>query len=118
MSITPRTVAEHVFTPPGYRHPEGPLASRLALLASRPPQDGEWPEVQAARQRGYAIANRAAAPVPYAVAAVVPGTAAGDSPLVLTLLSLNDFDVPNAGSVLLRAIPMVGMALGTAGTAP
>jgi hypothetical protein len=115
MSITPRTVAEHVFTPPGFRHPEGPLASRLALLASRSPQDGEWPEVEAARQRGYAIAIRAAAPVPYAVAAVVPGTAAGDSALVLTLLSLNDFDVPNAGRALLRAIPMVGLALGDTG---
>ncbi|GGA64916.1 hypothetical protein GCM10011490_14410 [Pseudoclavibacter endophyticus] len=114
MSITPSTVAEHVFTPPGYRHPDGRLASRVALYASRPPSDDEWPEVAEARRRGYAVATNPSS-VRYAVSAVVPGTEKADSALVLTLLSLNTFDVESAGTALLSAVPMVGMALSSSG---
>lgn len=111
MSITPNTAAEHVFTPPGFRHPEGKLASRIALLAARPPKDGEWSEVTAARERGYGVAISRASAAPYAVAAAIPGTVKADSALVLTLLSLKTFDVPGAGDALLRAVPLIALAV-------
>ncbi|MGO2110703.1 MAG: helix-turn-helix domain-containing protein [Pseudoclavibacter sp.] len=114
MSITPSTVAEHVFTPPGFRHPAGKLASRVALYASRPPEPDEWPEVAEARERGYAVATTAAS-IRYAVSVVVPGTAKAGSALVLTLLSINEFDDEAAGDALLRAVPMIGVALASSG---
>lgn len=115
MSLTPSTVAEHVFTPPGFRHPEGKLASRIALFAARPPVEDEWPEVAETRERGYAIANSAAAAVPYAVALVIPGTLTDTSAFVLTMLSLNTFDVPRAGRLLQESVPLVAAALAKTG---
>lgn len=112
MSVTPSTIAEHVFTPPGFRHPDGPLASRIALLAALEPREGEWPEVQEARERGFAVATRAANPVSrYAVAVAVPRPADERPTMVLTLLSLSDFDADAAAEALLRDAPLVGMAI-------
>lgn len=54
-SIEPRNAQFHVGIYPGTRHPLGTAASGLAILAGRPPQPGERPEVTEARLRGYAL---------------------------------------------------------------
>jgi len=117
VSITPSTVAEHVFTPPGFRHPDGPLATRMAVLASKPPQPGELEEVTAARSRGFAIGRRAAIPVPYAVAAVIPTAEQTDSRLALTLLSLASFEVDDVAEPLLRTAYAIGATIDRSGLA-
>ena len=50
----PRSTIAHVAYRPGARHPLTSGAPGLAILAGRPPQPGERPEVALARARGWA----------------------------------------------------------------
>lgn len=111
VSMTPSTNAEHVFTPPGFRHPDGPLATRIALLAARPPEDDDPSEVAEARERGYAVARGAVVPVRYAVAAVVPDTQRSGAPWVVALVSLDDFDPDAVSGPLLHTVQLLGFRL-------
>jgi len=110
LSTPPSTDGEHVFTPPGYRHPEGPLAIRMALAASRPPEPDELDEVTAARSRGYAIARTAAGRMPYAIATVVPSTEAG-TVVILALVSLGPFEVERAAEPLVQAAQVIAHSI-------
>lgn len=53
-SVEPRSLNAHVAYRPGTRHPIDRGAPGLALLAGRPAQVGERPEVTRARKRGWA----------------------------------------------------------------
>ena len=53
-SVEPRSLNAHVAYRPGTRHPIDRGAPGLALLAARPAQIGERPEVTLARGRGWA----------------------------------------------------------------
>ncbi|MGH3243716.1 MAG: IclR family transcriptional regulator [Spirillospora sp.] len=53
-SVEPRNAAFHVGIRPGSRHPMALAASGQAILAGRPPADGEDPEIAEARARGFA----------------------------------------------------------------
>ncbi|WP_100809940.1 MULTISPECIES: helix-turn-helix domain-containing protein [unclassified Microbacterium] len=116
LSVTPSTNAEHVFTPPGFRHPDGPLATRIALQASAPPAEDDSDAIVEARRQGYAIARGSVAPVRYAVAAVVPNSALSGAALVVALVSVVDFDAESAAERLIHTAQLIGMSLGTAGS--
>lgn len=108
VSVTPSTSSEHVFTPPGFQHPDGPLASRIALHAAQPPSEDDTEQIVEARRRGFAIARAALRePVRYAAAAAVPGSVSGNSGLIVALVSLQDFDAENVGPQLLRAAELL-----------
>jgi DNA-binding IclR family transcriptional regulator len=53
-SVEPRNAAFHVGIRPGSRHAMALAASGQAILAGRPPVDGEDPEITEARARGFA----------------------------------------------------------------
>ncbi len=111
VSMPPSTDGEHVFTPPGYRHPEGPLAIRMAYAAAQPPEPGEDEEITAARERGYAIARTAAGRMPYAVATIVPGGEEAEATIILALVSLGAFDVDRAAEPLLQTAQAIGLSI-------
>ncbi|RGE17638.1 helix-turn-helix domain-containing protein [Leucobacter sp. wl10] len=103
LAKTPTSSALHVYTPPGFRHPEGPLTIRTALAATRPETENEAPEVREARSRGFALGLGKIMPGRYSAAAVVPGSAVSGKPLVLALVSFREFDVDSVGEPLMRA---------------
>lgn len=55
--VEPRGVSMHVAYQPSSRHPVTVGASGRAILAGRPPQPDEAPEVTTSRERGYAISR-------------------------------------------------------------
>lgn len=104
LAKTPSSQALHVYTPPGFRHPEGPLTMRTALAAVRPAQDDDSDEVREARERGFAIGLGKVMPGRYSAAAVVPGSIEKGRGLVLALVSFHEFDVASVGDPLMRAV--------------
>ncbi|WP_191905672.1 helix-turn-helix domain-containing protein [Microbacterium caowuchunii] len=111
VSVTPSTNAEHVFTPPGFRHPMGPLATRIAIEASRPPAEGDSEAVRDARKKGYAVAQGTVAPVRFAVAAAVPSASATGSTLAVALVSLEDFDADAIAPSVVRTAQLLSMTM-------
>jgi DNA-binding IclR family transcriptional regulator len=57
LAAEPRTAVLHVAYQPGLRHPLTVGASGKAILAGRPPAEGEPAEVARARRRGYAVSR-------------------------------------------------------------
>jgi len=104
VSKTPRTNGEHVFTPPGFRHPRGPLSLRIAVEALQPPRDSDAEDVQEARRLGYAIGRGTVVQSRYGVSAVVPGSGDSGAILVLSLVTLREFDHLTVAEPLLRAV--------------
>jgi len=115
LSVTPSTNAEHVFTPPGFRHPDGPLATRIALEALAPPAPHDSEAVIEARRRGFAVARGTVAPVRYAAAAVVPRTDLAGAVLIVALVSLVDFDTDGISDLLVHTAQMIAVSLGERG---
>ncbi|GAB3617872.1 helix-turn-helix domain-containing protein [Okibacterium endophyticum] len=112
LSVTPSTNAEHVFTPPGFRHPDGPLAPLIALQASMPPAEGDSEAVMDARRRGYAVAHGTTTPVRHAAAAVVPATAVSGVRLVVALVSFVEFDAEAFAERLIETAQMIAESPG------
>lgn len=108
---TPNTSAAHVYTPPGFQHPDGPLSMRIALAALNPPSDDDSDEVRQARELGYAVGHGRVVHARYGMSAVVPGLAEGASPVVLALVSLNDIDHERLAEPLLRTAQLIGLSL-------
>lgn len=71
LAAEPRTAVLHVAYQPGLRHPLTVGASGKAILAGRPPADGESPEVAKARRRGYAVSRGELQPGAVGIAAPV-----------------------------------------------
>lgn len=109
VSMTPSTSTEHVFTPPGFRHPEGPLATRIAVQAMRPSSPDDTDAVIEARRRGFAVAGGLVSPVRYVAAAGVPGSEVSGATLVVALVSLYEFDADAAKDTLLHTAQMLAM---------
>jgi DNA-binding IclR family transcriptional regulator len=103
LAKTPSTAAEHVYTPPGFRHPSGPLSIRNALAAHLPPRDDDSDEVREARRRGYAVGLGKIMPGRYSAAVAVPGTVTSTSPLIVAVVSFREFDPEAVGEPLIRA---------------
>ncbi len=70
-SVEPRHSMVHVSYRPGIRHPVDRGAPGLALLAGAPASDGERPEVQLTRERGWAYSASEVLPGMRSVAAAV-----------------------------------------------
>jgi DNA-binding IclR family transcriptional regulator len=103
----PRHTQIHVAYRPGLRHPLHRGASGKAILAGRPPQPGEPPDVAEARRRGYAVSEGEIQPGAIGVAApiVVDGWAEA-SVGVVTLGELP----PGGQARVLRAAAAIGAA--------
>lgn len=71
LSVTPRTPGMHLASTPGFVHPTGPTAPRLAVLSLRSPKTDDSPEIVAARAAGYAVTTGAAIPGRTALASPV-----------------------------------------------
>jgi len=108
---TPSTASVHVVTPPGFQHPSGPLSMRNALAALQPPSDDDTEEIREARRLGYAVGRGRVVHARYGMSAVVPGRAAGASPLLLALVSLHELDHERLAEPLLRTARLIGLTL-------
>lgn len=71
-SVEPRRATFHVGLRPGGRHPLTVAADGLAILAGRPPVEGERDRVAEARRRGYAVTIGELIPGFLGVSAPVP----------------------------------------------
>jgi DNA-binding IclR family transcriptional regulator len=69
--VEPTSTVMHIAYRPGLRHPLGRAAPGLAILAGNPPQVGERPEVEEARQRGWAVTTGELLPGATGVAAPI-----------------------------------------------
>lgn len=112
ISKTPSASGEYVVTPPGFRHPAGPLSMRIAVDAMQPPSDDDSDEVREARRLGYAIGRGEVVASRYGVSAVVPGSGLSGAVLVLTLVSLHDFDHAALAGPLLRTAQTISHWVG------
>ncbi|WP_172299712.1 helix-turn-helix domain-containing protein [Pseudoruegeria sp. HB172150] len=111
VSKTPGTNGEHVFTPPGFRHPSGPLSLRVAVQALQPPRDDDPEEVREARRLGYAVGRGTVVQSRYGVSAVVPGSGESGAILVLSLVTLRAFDHRTVAEPLLRSVQELSHAI-------
>jgi DNA-binding IclR family transcriptional regulator len=110
LAKTPTTPEEHVFTPPGFRHPEGPLSMRVALEALQPEQATDSDEVRDARARGFAVGLGKVMPGRYGAAMVVPGSADGTAALVVSLVSFRPFNPDEVAEPLHRAVQTIAFS--------
>ena len=104
---TPNTNSAHVYTPPGFQHPPGPLSMRNALAALEPPRDDDSDEVREARRLGYAVGRGRVVQARYGMSAVVPGHPS----LILALVSLNELDHERLARPVLRTAQLIGLTL-------
>jgi len=110
VSITPSLeVDQHLYTPPGYVFPSGPLATRTALAALEPPSPDEDPEVTEARAKGYAASTWTRGVVRHAMSAVIPYETTSGTRLAIALISLMPFDVEARADALLTAVQTLGV---------
>jgi len=108
--VEPRHTGAHVAYRPGARHRADRGAPGIALLAGRPPREGERPEVTAARERGWASSHAEVYPGLRAVAAPVvddAGTCRG----AVCVVFVADLDVDPLGQRVRAAARSVASAL-------
>jgi DNA-binding IclR family transcriptional regulator len=98
----------HVTYRVGFRHPITRGASGLAILSARPPQDGERPEVEEARRRGYATSVGELQRGAHAVAVAIP---AGRTEACLGVVALADLDVERVATRLKEAAETISGSL-------
>ena len=108
-TMNPNDNQEYVYTPVGFRHPEGPMAMRVAVEALEPPREDDSEEILEARRLGYAVGRGRVVNARYGVAAVVPGTETSATKLTLALVSLREFDHEDVAEPLLRAAQTIGL---------
>lgn len=77
MVIEPRRAKVHIAFRPGQLDPIDRGSAGLAILAAMPPEDGERPEVAAARRCGYAISTGEIIPTTTGISAAIPGRPGG-----------------------------------------
>ena len=110
--VEPTRAPMHVAYRPGRRHPLGVGASGKAILAGRPPADGEAAEIALARTRGYA--ESAGEIQPGAVGVAAPVTVDGWADASVGVVALAPFDERAARRVA-QAARAVAAALGPDG---
>lgn len=111
ISKTPRSNGEYVFTPPGFRHPSGPLSHRIAVMALQPPRADDPEDVKEARELGYAVGRGKVVQARYGVAAVIPNAGEVGAVFVLSLATLREFDHRIVAEPLLRSAQELSHAL-------
>ncbi|HWK19565.1 MAG TPA: helix-turn-helix domain-containing protein [Microbacteriaceae bacterium] len=116
LTITPSGEAAHLYTPPGYVFPSGPLATRTALKASLPPSPDDDEEVIEARAQGYAAAVWRSDIIRYGMSAVVPYEPGAASRLAIALISITEFETADKVEPLLTAVQTLGGMIGSRGT--
>lgn len=70
--VEPRNAQVHVAFRPGQLHPIDRGSAGLAMLAALPPVSGERPEVETARDRGYALTRGEVVATMFGISALVP----------------------------------------------
>lgn len=111
-SVTTGLDVPHLYTPPGYTFPPGPLATRIALRALDPPRDDDPPEVVQARIDGYCAATWTGGEVPrYAMSAVIPTEGGARPRFAIVLISLVPFDVDACVEAMRGAVDTLSMML-------
>lgn len=84
----------HIALRAGQMHPIHQGSGGLAILAARPPVDGERPEVTEARERGYAISSAEVIPSAWGLSAHVDsGVGTGDLSIGVTIFQPSLLDV-------------------------
>jgi DNA-binding IclR family transcriptional regulator len=108
--VEPRRTHMHVAYRVGFRHPISRGASGLAILAGRPPQPGERPEVAAARRLGYSVTQGELQPGASGIAApiCIGGRPAEASVGVVTM---GELDVSAVAPHVLAAAQAIADAL-------
>ena len=71
LNATPDTGEMHITTTIGFRHPDGPIATRIAIMAGRPASPDDDPTVVEARRKGYATSASATMVGRFGIAAPV-----------------------------------------------
>lgn len=111
LAKTPSASAEHVYTPPGFRHPDGPLPMRVALDALKPPEPDDSEDVREARRLGFAVGHGNVVPGRQGAAAVIPGSVTATSALVIALVTFRAFEAEAIREPLLRAAQSIALEL-------
>jgi DNA-binding IclR family transcriptional regulator len=109
LSEVPATSGEHVYTPPGFKYTEGPLAMRIAYKAAQPASPDDTPDITQARAQGYATGSGAVMENRYSIATLIPTTTR--RALVLVLVGLTAFDYTHTSEPLTRAAHLIGYIL-------
>ncbi|TDD27958.1 MarR family transcriptional regulator [Actinomadura sp. KC06] len=94
-SVEPRNAAFHVGIRPGSRHPLPQAASGQAILAGRPPVEGEDPEIAEARAQGFAKTTSRLVPNFTGIAAPIriAGEAEAAVGLIVPAHEVHDYDM-------------------------
>jgi DNA-binding IclR family transcriptional regulator len=108
--VEPRTTSMHLTYRPGLRHPIDIGAPGLAILASATPRPGERPEVERARQLGYAVSTGELLPGATGVAA--PVVAGGAAEAAVSAVWVGERDPAPAGAFVVAAAERISRALG------
>lgn len=109
-TVEPRRTLAHVAYKPGLRHPLDRGAPGLAVLAGRPPQHGERPEVALCRERGWARSTGEVLTGMSSIAAPVTGHRGVAGAVALVFLA-GDLDEEATAALVRRAAAAVAAAL-------
>jgi DNA-binding IclR family transcriptional regulator len=107
--VEPRTPHPRIAYRPGFRHPLQLTASGMAIIAGRPPEPDERPEVGRARRRGYAQSSGDLAPG-VGIAAGIPRRD-GRVEASLGVLSLQGRNIDEIALTVVEAAQSIGARL-------
>lgn len=106
----PRTATHHIAFRPGMRTPLDRGAAASALLAARPPYEGEDAAVAAVRERGYARSHGEVLDGVYGVAAWIPLTEPGMA-ACLNLITYIEPIADEAGPLMREAADRIHLSM-------
>lgn len=110
-TVEPRGTLAHVFYRPGGRHPLTRGAPGLAILAGRPRQPEERPEVTTARARGWASSRGEVIPGYRSIAAPVPATG-HPCRTAVAVVFVEDVDEASVAAAVMGTAAAIGSSVG------
>jgi DNA-binding IclR family transcriptional regulator len=108
--VEPRTTDMHLAYRRGLRHPLGVAASGIAILAGKPAVEGERPEVDETRRRGWAFSHGELLPGASGVAAPVHDRIA-DVHAAISAVWIQPRDPAESGRAVTGAAAVISAAL-------